>query len=201
MTEVEKLLKTVDERGYTHLIFDLDATLTLLNLPWGEWVEMIAQRVPEDQAVSFRRIFEHDGGGWQQIANEHVARYDTFLPALIEASEEFESTYFAHTPHDELVQAVHTLTEQGKTLYAWSGNMRSTIERALMELGIRQHFTKLVGREDVRLAKPHPEGWQLLEDGTPREQFLFVGDSSNDAGAAKTLGIDYFEITHFKQGR
>lgn len=49
--------------------------------------------------------------------------------------------------------------------------MRSTIERALMELGIRQHFVRLVTREDVRLAKPHPEGWQLIEDGTPSEQF------------------------------
>ncbi len=33
MTEVEKLLRQIDARGYTHIIFDLDATLTLLNLP------------------------------------------------------------------------------------------------------------------------------------------------------------------------
>jgi HAD superfamily hydrolase (TIGR01509 family) len=201
MTEVEKLLQTVDERAYTHLIFDLDATLTLLNLPWAEWVEMITKRLPPDQAASFRHILDDDGSGWQQVANEHVEQYDTFLAALIEASEEFESTYFAHTPYDELAQAVHRLAGQGKTLYAWSANMRSTVERALMELGIRQHFTKLVAREDVRLAKPHPEGWQLLEDGTPRRQYLFVGDSSNDAGAAHALGIDYFEITYFKRNR
>ncbi|QQS20235.1 HAD family hydrolase [Candidatus Saccharibacteria bacterium] len=201
MTEVEKLLKTIDERGYTHIIFDLDATLTLLNLPWREWVDLIAQRLPPDQADSFRRITEDDGSSWQQIANEHVERYETFLPALIEASEEFESMYFAHTPYDELVRAVHELAEQGKVMYAWSANMRSTIERALLELGIRHHFNKLVTREDVRLAKPHPEGWMLLDDSTPREQFLFVGDSSNDAGAAQSLGIDFFEITYFKQGQ
>lgn len=201
MTEVETLLKTVDDKGYTHLIFDLDATLTLLNLPWGEWVRLIAERLPEDQAASFQRILDDDGAGWQEVANEHVERYDGFLPALITASEEFESTYFAHTPYDELVQGVHILAEQGKVLYAWSANMRSTIERALMELGIRQHFARVVSRDDVRLAKPHPEGWELLEDSTPREQFLFVGDSSNDSRAAQALGIDYFEIAHFKQGR
>ncbi|PID30858.1 hypothetical protein CSA80_05105 [Candidatus Saccharibacteria bacterium] len=200
MTEVQKLLQRVAAQNYTHLIFDFDATLTLLNMPWEEWVELIAQRLPADQAASFRRITE-ENSAWQEVANEHVERYEAFLPALIAASEEFESTFFAHTPHDELVQAVHRLAEQGNVLYAWSANMRSTIERGLMELGIRQHFAKIVSRDDVRLAKPHTEGWALLEDGTPREQFLFVGDSSNDEGAARALGIDYFAITHFRQKR
>lgn len=54
MTEVDKLIKTIKKEGYSHIIFDLDATLTLLNLPWEEWVRLIAKRLPEDQAASFR---------------------------------------------------------------------------------------------------------------------------------------------------
>ena len=59
-------------------------------------------------------------------------------------------------------------------------------------------FGRIVGRDDVRLAKPDPEGWQLIDDGTPRQRYLFVGDSSNDEGAATALGIDYFTIRFFK---
>ena len=201
MTEVEKLLHQIDARGYTHVIFDLDATLTLLNLPWNEWVEMIARRLPDEQAASFRKVSSQPGMAWGRYTNEHVEKYETFLPALLEASEEFERTYFAHTPYDELAGAVHTLAGQGKTLYAWSANMRTTVERALLELGIHQHFTKIVTRNDVRLAKPHPEGWSMLDDGTPKDRYLFVGDSSNDEGAARALGIEYFEITFFHQNR
>jgi HAD superfamily hydrolase (TIGR01509 family) len=116
------------------------------------------------------------------------------LPALLEASEEFESTYFAHTPHDELVQAVHELAKNGKTLYLWTGNMRSTADRALTEIGIHHLFKQIISREDVRQTKPHPEGWQLLEQGIARSEYLFVGDSGNDKGAAEALGIDYFGL-------
>jgi FMN phosphatase YigB (HAD superfamily) len=63
------------------------------------------------------------------------------------------------------------------------------VEHALLELGIRHHFSKVITRNDVRFAKPHPEGWSLLGGGTPRAQYLFVGDSSNDEGAAEALGL------------
>ena len=201
MTEVEQLLSTIEKKGYTHIIFDLDATLTLLNLPWDKWIELVAKRLPAEAADSFRKVANEPGSTWSQRSNDHVERYDNFLEALVEASEEFESTYFAHTPYDELVQGVHALAEQGKTLYAWSANTRPTVEHALLELGIRHHFSKVITRNDVRFAKPHPEGWSLLGGGTPRAQYLFVGDSSNDEGAAEALELDYYEITFFHNTR
>ena len=108
MTEVEQLLSTIEKKGYTHIIFDLDATLTLLNLPWDKWIELVAKRLPAEAADSFRKVANEPGSTWSQRSNDHVERYEGFLEALVEASEEFESTYFAHTPYDELVPVSYT---------------------------------------------------------------------------------------------
>ncbi|MGB4800319.1 MAG: HAD family hydrolase [Candidatus Saccharimonadales bacterium] len=198
MTEVEKLIHIITAGKYTHVIFDLDETLTRLDLPWDRWIHMIESRLSPPAAASFAQSIRKPSAAWGKLLNEHTERYEEFLPVLLEQSERFESAYFGHTPYHELIQAVHILAGEGRVLYAWSANMRSTIERAMVELGIRQYFTKIVAREDVRFTKPHPEGWQLLADATPRERFLFVGDSSNDELAAKALGITYYAIQFFK---
>ena len=69
----------------------------------------------------------------------------------------------------------------------------------LDKLGIEQHFDVIVARDDVRLLKPSPEGWQHIYGDEPLSEYLFVGDSANDHGAAVAVGIDYFEIKHFKE--
>lgn len=197
MTEVDKLLAMIDDSSYTHLIFDLDATLTLLDLPWDKWVELVAKYLPAAQAESFREINTRPGLSWSTFTNQYVETYDGFLDALIAGSEEFESTYFAHTPYDELTQSIHGLAGRDKILSVWSANTRPTVERALLELGIQHYFDRVVTRNDVRLAKPDPEGWRLLDDGTPKPEYLFVGDSSNDENAAKAIGLDYYEVSFF----
>lgn len=57
----------------------------------------------------------------------------------------------------------------------------------------------IVARDDVRLLKPNPEGWQHIYGNESLGEYLLVGDSANDRGAAGAVGIDYFEIKHFKE--
>ena len=53
-----------------------------------------------------------------------------------------------------------------------------------------------MSRSDVDYLKPNPDGFKLIDDGkTNIDQYLFIGDSSNDEGATKALGMDYFEVS------
>lgn len=198
MSEVEKLAKLVHQKHYTHLIFDLDETLTQLNLPWHKWVRMISERLSPEAAESFQKALSDPHLAWGTMLNSHIKDYDEFLSVLLIASEEFESTYFAHTPHHELVQYVQELAEQGIHCTLWTSNMRSTAEKALLELGLLDDFDQLITRDDVTFNKPDTEGWQHIRDIVPKDECLFIGDSDNDKLAAKSLGIAYYPITFFK---
>ena len=56
----------------------------------------------------------------------------------------------------------------------------------------------IVGGEDVKEAKPSPEG--LLQAASrlncPKEQILYLGDSTVDAETAQNAGVDFAGILH-----
>ena len=78
----------------------------------------------------------------------------------------------------------------------WSSNSSKAIDKVLKEEGLDKCFKLIVSRSDVDYLKPNPDGFKLIDDGkTNIDQYLFIGDSSNDEGATKALGMDYFEVS------
>ena len=56
----------------------------------------------------------------------------------------------------------------------------------------------VVGGEDVKTAKPSPEGllYAIGKLGCRAEETLYIGDSTVDALTAEAAGIDFFGVTH-----
>jgi HAD superfamily hydrolase (TIGR01509 family) len=198
-SEVTDLLKLIDEKHYTKLIFDLDETVTRLDVPWEEWKRAVVAALPPDSGADLDRLLSVRGLAWGEIVNDFIAKHPGFYEKFLAASDAFEAKHFAHTPYAELVQALHGLKERGCTLFLWTSNMRQTAERALLELGVYELFERLVTREDVAQGKPDGEGWKYIKqpDEAP-DAFLFIGDSSNDAKAAQAANVAYFKINYFK---
>ena len=66
-----------------------------------------------------------------------------------------------------------------------------------------QHFPEgfidiIVGGEDVKGAKPSPEGllFAIKQLRTTKAETLYIGDSTIDAEAAQAAGIDFAGVTH-----
>lgn len=66
-----------------------------------------------------------------------------------------------------------------------------------------QHFPEgfidiIVGGEDVKAAKPSPEGllFAIEQLHTDKADTLYIGDSTVDAETAQTAGVDFVGITH-----
>jgi len=197
--EVDSLLKLVRQKHYRNLIFDLDETLTRLDLPWDEWTEQVAASLPADRAKKLEELLDVDGAPWGEVVNEHILKDADYYKKFIKICQDFESKYFAHTPYDELVKALPELKEEGCDLFLWTSNTRRTAERALIEMGILSLFTQLLTRENVQLGKPHAEGWALFTfAGQDPASCLMIGDSQNDALAAEAGGIAYYKISFFK---
>jgi HAD superfamily hydrolase (TIGR01549 family) len=199
MNEVTSLAHLVHEKQYRNLIFDLDETLTRLDLPWQEWIKKVTASLPADAAKKLKQLLEIEGAPWGEVINEQIVKDPDFYNQFIKISQDFESKYFAHTPYDDLVNILPELKKEGCDLFLWTSNTRQTAKQALTEMDILHLFTQLLTREDVQLGKPHAEGWQRFTfSGQDRAACLMIGDSQNDALAAKAGGVDYYKISFFK---
>ncbi len=197
MDEVEELVVQVQNNNYQHIIFDLDETIAKLHLPWEKGFEMLYERAPVQVEGGLRQGFKHSEP-FGVVLNRAVEQHEDFLPILLIWAQEFEAELTSQQPHHQLVSAIEEFASEGRRLIVWTSNTRRAAQQVLDELGIAHHFDVMVTRDDVRLLKPNPEGWQHIHDDEPLEQYLLIGDSANDRGAAEAVGIEFFEITYFK---
>lgn len=198
VSEVKKLIEHVQANSYKHIVFDLDETIARLHLPWDAGMRTLFDRSPSHIAPQLRREFAN-GEPYGVVLNRAVKQYEEFLPILLAWAHEFEAQLVSQQPHDELVTAIAEFANAGRRLCLWTSNTQRSARQVLDKLGIGQHFDVIVARDDVRLLKPNPEGWWHIYGGEPLSDYLLVGDSVNDYGAAVAVGIDYFETRHFKE--
>jgi HAD superfamily hydrolase (TIGR01549 family) len=199
-TEVDTLVNLIKDKRKTNLIFDFDETLTFLDLPWDEWINDVTNILPKEKQLEFKRILEKEGSSWGIYINKVITEDNDFFDKLLQISLQFEAKHFKHTPYQELINVLPELREMGCSLYLWTNNTRPTVDKALIELGVLDLFTKIVTKEDTKLNKPNKRGWELIKkDSEPLVTYLFVGDSLNDKKAAELANIDYFKINYFKK--
>jgi len=81
-------------------------------------------------------------------------------------------------------------------LAIFTGRLREEAVFTLEHFGVRERFSRLVALEDVRRPKPSPEGLLQLVDGKPRSSVLYVGDSADDALAARRARVTFLAVLH-----
>lgn len=178
----------------TNIIFDFDATIFHLLLPWDHVYDPIREQLikmdPEIFA-GFERGEYHDG-----ITREkYFKKYGEAARALIHPQlRKFEVEELRGVRvNEDLVDLIRN--DNDHVMYIWSANTRKPIEDVLKEHGIFNRFKKIVTIDDVLNIKPDTEGFKHLYDNkTALSQFLLVGDSASDEGAAKALGMDFFKV-------
>lgn len=187
----------VQDKGYRNLIFDLDWTLTKLDVPWPKWTKQIADSLPQEVSEKLKAMLAIEGSAWGEVINEYLQNNHGFYKKYIAICQEFEKAHFAHTPYQALIEVLPTLKEQGANLYVWTSNTRATAEHALRDTNVLHLFSQLLTREDVILGKPNAEGWTHFPFAANPETCLMIGDSKNDELVAKATGMDYFNVTFF----
>jgi len=80
--------------------------------------------------------------------------------------------------------------------HIWTSNNRKTLEPVMKDLPVADVFSKIVTKEEVNLLKPSPDGFKVIFDPKKDQldDFLMIGDSDQDEGAAKNAGIDFFPV-------
>lgn len=177
-----------------HLIFDFDETIFTLLLPWDIYIKQLTEKLldldPSLKQYSHGKILN-------MVENEAVRRWgEQAVQARREYSQYFEHTYYGGV--DENYPITHFIEEHYTKYdcYIWTSNMRETVVPILEKRGMLQCFKKIVTKSEVALTKPEPEGFYLIFDPQTqkKENFLMIGDSNNDRGAAANSGIDFYSV-------
>lgn len=89
-----------------------------------------------------------------------------------------------------------TLKEKGYKIGIVSSKMHHLVVRALEVTNLLEYVDVVVGSEDVKRHKPHPEGLLLAAKTLKSKKSLYVGDHPSDVKAGKkanmlTCGVSY----------
>ncbi len=191
-----KLEEFLNQNKKTYLIFDFDRTLFKLLIPWEKWIDSIKNQL---QQIDTSIMDDYTKGKitLSELENRYIETYPQTKDLIINHALSFEKNNLHDVkPNKNLVSFIRTHTQYA--YYIWSSNTPPTIEPILSKNNMLHYFKKIVTRLDVTFIKPHPEGFIKIYNATiPKNQYLFLGDSTDDANAAKEADIDFFPISYF----
>ena len=98
----------------------------------------------------------------------------------------------------ETVSVLEALKERGAQIGIISTKYRFRILELLNQCLPENFLDIIVGGEDVKTAKPSPEGvWIALDKlNSNKSETLYIGDSTVDAETAQAAGVDFAGVLH-----
>lgn len=197
-SNTEQIASGANAEPIRAVIFDFDLTLADSTRGVIECVETALHRMdmpcPDDADIlstvglSLARSFERLTGVTDAVRAERFC--ELFRERADEVMASLTSLY-APVP-----RAIRHLRAAGTRTAIVSTKFRYRIESILARENVSQLFDLVVGSEDVRCHKPHPEGLlRALSELrlTPRD-VVYVGDHPVDAQAARDAGIRFYAV-------
>jgi len=175
------------------VIFDFDYTLADSSQGAIECInfaldQMGLARVSDEAACRTIGLSLHET--FLTLGDHHEPqRCGEFYRLFVQRAEEVMSNLTVL--YDSVPSIVETLRESGLKLGIVSTKYRRRINQVLEREALLHGFEVVIGGEDVKQHKPHPQGlFEALErlDCSP-ESVMYVGDSLVDAELAKRAGV------------
>lgn len=171
-------------------MLDLDNTLCKLEVDWGALRERLA-------GVAGAAGVEIDGWGiWPLMQAARQPGREPLLAEMERLVTQAELAGAAGCPRNEALVAWIDGDVAGKPVSILSLNSRLAVQLALDDNGLAARVSHVVGREDVRLVKPDPEGMLVLADrhGVEPARMLLVGDKDGDRECAELAGAGFLHV-------
>lgn len=178
------------------IVFDLDYTIVKLTADWHSLRAALIDRYYEvygekcefhSMSACLSKIVEKED--WDVLEDFFGLIQQYELENIEQTTPILETIFFIE---EKELFGIHKDTH----LAVLSLNTRKTIQRSLDIAGIRNQIEFVVGREDVKSWKPHPEGLFMIQNyfGVSKEEMVFLGDSNSDIEAGRNAGIEAYYI-------
>lgn len=188
------------------IAFDLDGTLVDSSPGLSQAVDLALYAL-ELPAAGEERVESWIGNGadilLQRALTWALKDRQPDLAQLAMARKLFDR-YYADTVQEGsflfpgVLTTLETLKDKGFPLGIVTNKPTPFVRPLLESFGIADDFQVIIGGDDVKQKKPHPEALFTMMSamGLPAEQLLFVGDSRNDIQAAKAAGCFSAGLTY-----
>lgn len=191
------MISNIIAKGYRFVVFDYDSTIA---------------RVPIDWARAREECRTYLTSEFSDLCLENQARVDEMEFAAILHSPDQANRIFdfrrrieshldgAHVPIDKTCRLIDDLVDlDGVKLFIVSNNLHQTVAGGLKQIGILNHFGRILGIDDVGEPKPSTRAFEILseEHGCLVQDCLFVGDNQRTDGEfCRLLGMDFYNISN-----
>ena len=191
----ERFFSYLETHNITDIIFDFDETLCTLEIDWYAWGDELNPFIKQ-HVKNFTTAWSHT-----ELNKAIQEAGEQFKEELTARNIQLERKYYnGYTRDEEALKLLQEVAEKGYQLHLWTTNCKETVEPILQEVGIDKLFTNIAYFNNVQFIKPDPYGFTVLNpNNLPKEQFVFVGDSSSDKGVCDALNIPFFHINNVKR--
>jgi sugar-phosphatase len=180
------------------VLFDLDGTLVDTERENVESVVLAARRWHVELDADMRKFIV--GHSWNEIHARIQREYDlqVEMGVLIAAAVEEKRVLFAAQGYQALPGALALVRSlRGRAgLAIVSGSSRVEVRETIAGIGLSECFQHLLGAEDYRQGKPHPEGYQsamrLL--GVTARTCIVIEDAEPGILAGKAAGAHVIAV-------
>lgn len=183
---------------YKAILFDFDFTLGDSSRGIAESVNFALEQTGHPQAtdIQINRLIGHTLRSifFDLTGSVDDALYSQFRHYFNERAE------LVVTPSTVLypgvIEMLIALKAQNKTLGIISTKYRRRLEEILDKFKLADHFSVVIGGEDVKQHKPHPEGLNLAIErlSLSTQEVIYIGDTVLDAQAAGASGIAFAAV-------
>ena len=192
--------------GIRGIAFDLDGTLIDSSLGLSQAVDMTLYAM-ELPTAGEERVITWIGNGAdiliQRALTWALKDQQPSLGQLTMARKLFDR-FYAETVKEgsflfpEVLTTLATLKEKGLLLGIVTNKPTPFVMPMLESFGIADDFQVIIGGDDVKQKKPHPEALFNTMNAMKlsADQLLFVGDSRNDIQAAQAAGCLSVGLTY-----
>lgn len=178
-------------RDYRLYLFDFDNTL--FDTRYG--ITVILRNALPMLGVEYNelRFAECLGLSMDQVFDRYCSdrsKYDAYRDEFMKVVN--SDAYMGAEPFPETLRVLETLESRGRRIGIVSGKKRYKIVNLLEAQGMLRFLEVIVGFDETPNHKPSPDpillGMSAFD--VPPDDTLYVGDSPNDALAARAAGID-----------
>ena len=174
-------------------VFDFDGVLVKLDVDWS------AFKADVRQAIATKYDYTGDLHSFSEELNQAVGLFGGEMRTM--ASEILRRHECpGGTPKFKPLEHIWAILSRHPGRFAIaSNNSRQTIAKVLSILNRADQFEWVIGFEDVKYSKPHPEGLMMLIDrfGCKPDDILFVGDRETDSTAARAAGVPFAYVADY----
>jgi HAD superfamily phosphatase len=193
------------------IVFDMDGVLVDVTESYRVTIQQTVKHFTgHDISNEIIQDFKNQGGwndDWK--LSTHLINGVGVAASLAEVTEYFQGIFLGQNGSDGLMQREKWVARPGVLeklsqefrFAVFTGRMKHEARMTLDRFAPELVFEPMVGMHDVENLKPAPDGLLKIQAENPAAELVYVGDTVDDARAARSAGVPFVGITSPENSR